>query len=99
MHAFISATQLNAPERACLFKLEQQMVRQRGFINRNVFTDEVDQVFIQWEQAGDITLDEEEVKHLPEEQVTQQQLTHSCHLSEQLWMASACLRRLYACDL
>ncbi|MBY8161380.1 hypothetical protein KW506_03375 [Vibrio fluvialis] len=95
----VAATKLSPPERACLFKLEQQMVRQQGFINRHVFIDEQDVVFTQWEQEGHIKLDEDELKHLPQEQVEQQQLTHSCHLSEQLWIASACLRRIYACDL
>ncbi|MCG6350559.1 hypothetical protein SBW85_07500 [Vibrio plantisponsor] len=95
----VAATKLSPPERACLFKLEQQMVRQQGFINRHVFIDEQDAVFTQWEQEGHIELDESELKHLPQEQVEQQQLTHSCHLSEQLWIASACLRRIYACDL
>ena len=95
----VAAAKLSPPERACLFKLEQQMVRQQGFINRQVFIDEQDAVFTQWEQEGHIKLDEDELKHLPQEQVEQQQLTHSCHLSEQLWIASACLRRIYACDL
>lgn len=95
----VAATKLTPPERACLFKLEQQMVRQQGFINRLAFADEQASAFARWEQEGHIKLDENELKHLPQEQVEQQQLTHSCHLSEQLWIASACLRRLYACDL
>lgn len=95
----VAATKLTPPERACLFKLEQQMVRQQGFINRQAFIDEQDSVFNQWEKEGHIELDADELKHLPKEQVETQQLTHSCHLSGELWIASACLRRLYACDL
>ncbi|EGQ9843718.1 hypothetical protein FYU92_06465 [Vibrio cholerae] len=95
----VAATKLSPPERACLFKLEQQMVRQQGFINRLAFTDEQASAFARWEQEGHIKLNEDELKHLPQEQVEQQQLTHSCHLSEQLWIASACLRRICACDL
>ncbi|WP_158117242.1 hypothetical protein [Vibrio cincinnatiensis] len=99
MHNVIMATKLSAPERTCLFKLESQMVRQQGFINRLAFTDEQASAFARWEQEGYIKLDENELKHLPQEQVEQQQLTHSCHLSEELWIAAACLRRIYACDL
>lgn len=92
-------TKLSEPERACLFKLEQQMVRQQGFINREAFTGEQDSVFKQWETQGFIVLDADEIKHLPKEQVEQWQLTHSCHLSGDMWIACACLRRIYACDL
>ncbi|GEM_PF-3469468 len=95
----IQATKLSAPERACLFKLEQQMVRQQGFINREAFSDEQDSVFSAWEAEGHIALNPDELKHLPQKQVEQHQLTHSCHLSSDLWIASACLRRIYACDL
>ncbi|EJS4043648.1 hypothetical protein NWU98_001402 [Vibrio vulnificus] len=95
----VLVTKLSAPERACLFRLEQQMVRQQGFINRHAFIDEQDAVFNQWLESGHIKLDSKELDNLPKEQVEQQQLTHSCHLSVELWLASACLRRLYACDL
>ncbi|HDI3307070.1 TPA: hypothetical protein PMD68_001940 [Vibrio cholerae] len=99
MPNLIAATKLSAPERTCLFKLENQMVRQQGYINRQAFMDELDVVFSAWEQQGHIKLDVEEMKHVPPEQVEKQQLTHSCNLSEELWLASACLRRIYACDL
>ncbi len=95
----IQATRLSASERACLFKLEQQMVRQQGFIDRQSFIDELDEVLSQWELNGHIELDDKELQHLPQEQVEQQHLTHSYHLSGELWIASACLRRIYACDL
>lgn len=99
MPNLVLTTTLSAAERACLFRLEQQMVRQQGFINRHAFVDEQDTVFNRWLETGHIKLDSKELDNLPEEQVEQQQLTHRCHLSSQLWLASACLRRLYACDL
>ena len=99
MPEMLMATRLSAPERACLFRLEQQMVRQKGFINREAFIDEQAEVFEQWQQEGYIALDADEVKNLPDEEVTQHQLTHSCHLSDELWTAAACLRRMYAYDL
>lgn len=93
------ATRLSAPQRACLFKLEQQMVRQKGFINREAFVDEQDVVFKEWQQAGHIELDEKEIDHLDKEEVTNLRLTHSCHMSHELWITAACLRRMYAYDL
>ncbi len=99
MAEHLMATRLSAPQRACLFKLEQQMVRQKGFINRDAFTDEQNDVFNEWQQEGHIELDADEVNNLPKEEVDKMQLTHSCHLSNELWATSACLRRLYAYDL
>ena len=95
----ILASKLSLPECHCLFRLEQQMVRQRGFINRDAFIDEQDEVFKEWEQQGYIELNADELKHLEQEQINKQQLTHSCHLSGELWLAAASLRRIYACDL
>lgn len=99
MPELLMATRLSAPQRACLFKLEQQMVRQKGYINRAAFADEQNSVFNEWESAGYIELNADEVQHLPAQEVAQLKLTHSCHLSEELWMTAACLRRIYAYDL
>ncbi|GLT18900.1 hypothetical protein GCM10007938_26820 [Vibrio zhanjiangensis] len=95
----LMATKLTAPQKACLFKLEQQMVRQKGFINREAFVDEQDMVFKEWQLAGYIELNEREIAHLDQTEVANLQLTHSCHMSHELWITAACLRRFYAYDL
>ena len=99
MNGAIKATGLEQVECVCLLQLETQMVRQQGYISRPAFKGALDDVFTQWEQQGHIQLDTKKLAHLDKETIRKKKLTHSCKMSEDLWLAVGCLRRIYAHDL
>ncbi|KFA98761.1 hypothetical protein [Vibrio sp. ER1A] len=99
MSSPIYTYELSAEQRACLFRIEQQMVRQQGFINLTALNEQEKGEFDKWQEQGVVTLKPLEGEGLAQSYIEKYGLTHSCSLSEQMWIAASSLRRIYACDL
>lgn len=92
----ILAASLPFDAQKCLLKLEHQLVRFRGFIALPSFDDEYAKQLQEWQAQGHITLDTKELEELPKEMVSQNGITHGCQMSDDLWLASASMRRIWA---
>lgn len=80
----------------CLVNLEIQLVKNQGFISLPSFiTTHVEQL-MQWQDTGYLTLKIEPVEELSQELVQQNGITHFITMSDELWIASAGLRRIHA---
>lgn len=92
----IFASCLSQESQHCLLKLEHQLVRLQGFISLHSFEGEHAKQLQQWQQAGLVNLETDSLSEMPTEWIQQRGVTHGCQMSDELWKASACLRRILA---
>ncbi|WP_120510937.1 hypothetical protein [Photobacterium salinisoli] len=90
------ATRMTLTEQRCLMRLEQQLVKNQGFISLSAFDSDHAEILRNWQQQGHLVLNADSISEIPTELVTQRGITHGCQLSDELWVASASLRRIIA---
>lgn len=90
------ATRMTLSEQRCLMKLEQQLVKNQGFISLPAFESDHMETLQRWQQQGHLVLNADRISEIPAELVKQRGITHGCEFSDELWVASASLRRIIA---